>query len=50
MRPVPAALALTLQPLASLAGRVAILLLALASLVVRYGSARFPSPAASDRP
>jgi protein PsiE len=29
---------------------VAILLLALASLVVRYGSARFPSPAASDRP
>jgi len=34
MRPVPAALALTLQPLASLAGRVAILLLALASFVV----------------
>ena len=29
---------------------VAILLLALASLVIRYGSARFPSPAASDRP
>jgi len=29
---------------------IAILLLALASLVVRYGSARFPSPAASDRP
>ena len=29
---------------------VAILLLALASLVVRYGSARFPSPAPSDRP
>jgi len=29
---------------------VAILLLALANLVVRYGSARFPSSAASDRP
>ena len=29
---------------------VAILLLALANLVVRYGSARFPSTAASDRP
>ena len=29
---------------------VAILLLALANLVVRYGSARFPSAAASDRP
>jgi len=29
---------------------VAILLLALASLVVRFGSARFPSPSASDRP
>jgi protein PsiE len=29
---------------------VAILLLALASLVVRYGSARFPSPAGTDRP
>jgi phosphate starvation-inducible membrane PsiE len=29
---------------------VAILLLALASLAVRYGSARFPSPAASERP
>ena len=29
---------------------IAILLLALASLVIRYGSARFPSPAASDRP
>ena len=29
---------------------VAILLLALANLVVRYGSARFPSPATSDRP
>jgi phosphate starvation-inducible membrane PsiE len=29
---------------------VAILLLALANLVVRYGSARYPSSAASDRP
>ena len=29
---------------------VAILLLALANLVIRYGSARFPSAAASDRP
>src|SRR5262245_55414516 len=29
---------------------VAILLLALANLVVRYGSARFPSSTASDRP
>src|SRR5262245_55847388 len=29
---------------------VAILLLALANLVVRYGSARFPASAASDRP
>ena len=29
---------------------IAILLLALANLVVRYGSARFPSSAASDRP
>jgi protein PsiE len=29
---------------------VAILLLALANLVVRFGSARFPSSAASDRP
>jgi phosphate starvation-inducible membrane PsiE len=29
---------------------VAILLLALANLVVRYGSARFPSVAGSDRP
>jgi len=29
---------------------VAILLLAFANLVVRYGSARFPSSAASDRP
>lgn len=29
---------------------VAILLLALANLVVRYGSARFPSASASDRP
>lgn len=29
---------------------IAILLLALAGLVVRYGSARFPSPAGTDRP